>query len=120
MQDIQVRICSVKLDRIDGETESSCFATRAEAEAFANYRLSNSIHTIQSITIHTVPHVIPNSPKRAWLKGREHGLCASDTGVSEFSTPATTIGAWSRETGWLFKDERAASRKPDATPSEEC
>ena len=119
MQDIQVRICSVIVVRNDGETESSCHATRVEAESFANQLLQRSDGGgIKSMTIHALPRLIPNSPKRAWLQGVDDG---QNKMAREFtSQDRTTLGAWSPETGWLFRDERAASRKPDATAPEEC
>ena len=121
MQDIQVRIYSVQISRNDGETETQFHPTRIEAEAAANQILARSDgSTVKEIKIFSVPQVIPNSPKRAWLEGVEVGRNTVDKKITGLRSAMMAIGAWSLETGWLFRDERAASRKPDTTAPEEC
>ena len=107
---IQVRILTVTVTTLDGEQETSHHPTRSEAEQFANDRLSRAgIAEVVSIVIRSRALVVPNSPKRAWLAGVAAG--ANDT--SSFKGVSQVVGSWSPDTGWLFKDERAASRRGD-------
>jgi hypothetical protein len=54
------------------------------------------------------------------LEGVEVGRNTVDKKITGLRSAMMAIGAWSLETGWLFRDERAASRKPDTTAPEEC
>lgn len=106
---IQVRIITVTVTTIDGEQETTHHPTRVEAEQYANDLLSKSFRgSTASVAIRSKALVVPNSPKRAWLAGVSAG--AND---AQFKGVAQMIGSWTPDTGWLFKDERAAARRGD-------
>ena len=105
---------------IGSDTRQTFFATRRDAEFESAVNLSAPpntapLHSKEILSVKIRKHFVnlPNSPKQAWLSGRRSGQ--NESSIEDIGWQRAELSSvWTKDDGWLIKDDRSSARRPDA------